>query len=66
MREAEVVRFTFSCLLELDLLRKAGVIITGTTVPISAKRNAAQRARNCRMILQLELKFRWVTADSIS
>jgi len=41
MREAEVVRFTFSCLLELDFLRKAGVIVKGTTVPISVKRKVA-------------------------
>jgi hypothetical protein len=43
MHEAEVVRFTFSRLLELDLLRKAGVIVTGTgtTVPISVKRKVA-------------------------
>jgi len=41
MREAEVVRFTFSRLLELDSLRKAGVTITGTTVPISVQRKVA-------------------------
>ena len=47
MREAEVIRFTFSCLLELDFLRKAGVAgvaVTGTTVPISVKRKVAYRA----------------------
>jgi hypothetical protein len=44
MRDAEVVRFTFSCLLELDMLRKAGMIVVGTTVPISIKRKVAYGA----------------------